>query len=198
MPAYNTDIEREISAAELKAMLDAEKEPKYKAIFYLLGATGARPGELLGLRNRDVAVGDPGKVVTLTLYTEKLHKKNTGQGYAGACRRLQLARPMLPSERLEELIRYMNGRRPFGEDALIFPFSLSALEHRITRVSLSALPHAAGFKGYTPYHFRHSLFSKMASEGASIGQIAQLKGGGLDNVLPYLKKVPTNIKPLEL
>jgi len=165
MPRYSWKIDDLIFEEDAREIYNRATRDKEAVLISLLWITGARPAELAELK-REKVYYDSGKL-SLTIATKKL-----GEGGAFKIRERTLAfdRPggLNTNIYIETIIKYCVALPP---EALLIPYTTRWMENTVTKLSKAAIG-----KTLSPYHFRHSCLTWMATNGATVADLMQFKG----------------------
>jgi integrase len=147
---------RFLSDGERERLLDAcKKTPDLYAIVLLALSTGARRGEILGLRWRDVDL----KRAVIVLHDTKNRDRRV----------LPLTGPAL------ELMQERSHVRQLVSDRVFPNHVRTESEYNIRRCWAEALT-VAGIKDFRFHDLRHSAASYLAMSGATLAEIAEILG----------------------
>jgi integrase len=175
VPAYKADHTTTIPASEVNDYALALEKPRDKALLAALYLTGARPIELTKAKTGHLASHPdaPNEWFTFTLATAKL-----GQGQRFKLRERTLELP----KNAPLAIHLLTYAQSIPSGANLFPISTSRIRQIIAKATQ---------KKRCPYSFRHSRFTKLARQGASIDEIMYWKGAArVDSVSAYLASKP--------
>src|SRR3990172_7085148 len=150
-----------LTADEIQKIVDAGPDPKYDALFLLMGTTGARIGEILSLVQEDVR-GTPAFVIfrntkngsdRMVPISEKLYK---------------MLKAISPSEHYIKTYQDSNPRLP----------SVFGMKNgQWVNVELKRRAKAVGItKRVFCHQFRHSYITTMREQGVEIADIATIVG----------------------
>ncbi len=165
--------ERWLSADELAAF-EACCPPEWWSLFAALFYTGARLGEILGLRGADVLLS-AGRLC--------IHEGDRRVKTRQAVRDLPIPRP------LEEALGSHFTRLAAGPDTLVFP---GAFQHySAVRRIWDATCEAAGIQGATPHDARHTFAVHAAQAGVPIVRLQKLLGHATATMtMRYMQHAP--------
>ena len=165
--------ERWLSADELAAFetcCPPEWWPLFAALFY----TGARLGEILGLRGADVLLS-AGRLC--------IHEGERRVKTRQAVRDLPIPRP------LEEALGAHFAQFPAGPDALVFPGVFQ--QYSAVRRTWDATCQAAAIQGATPHDARHTYAVHAAQAGVPIVRLQKLLGHATATMtMRYMQHAP--------
>lgn len=188
MPRYNSDISVLLYEEEVSAMFARARSPKEAYLVSILWTTGARPSEILELK-KDSFYFDR-STLRITLTTKKL----------GDSKEFMIRERTLEFERLEnieanpyieQIVNFVNAA---PNDGFILPYTTRWCEKVINRLGMEALN-----KMISPYHFRHSVLSHLASKGFGVTELKEFKGAkSIQSVEPYLHAKPFVIRAKHL
>jgi integrase len=170
-PSEDNARTRFLSKDELQRLLAACRESKspdlYLAVLLAI-TTGARQGELLGLRWRDMDL-DRG-LLHLRVDNETTTK--------GGVRSLPIAAQLLPlfKDRLAELALDTSKEEARIPSSLVFPGRVSANTPIYLRRSFENALKRAGIEDFRWHDLRHSAASFFAANGASLLEIGAVLG----------------------
>lgn len=152
---FLSDAERK---ALLKACEQATETPELRVLVLLAITTGARRGELAGLRWREVDF--PRRVLTLQ------ETKN------GEIRAVPLVGPAL------DALREWGKVRPLNADALVFPGRTDKTANKPLNFEFAwqTAVKRAGLKDFHFHDLRHTAASYLAMSGAGLREIADILG----------------------
>ncbi|MBN2887209.1 MAG: site-specific integrase [Chromatiaceae bacterium] len=160
---------RFLSQDELRRLLAACREsesPDLHLAVMLSVTTGARRGELLGLRWRDV---DLARDVLLL----RVDHETTTKGGVRAVRIATQVKPLLE----ERLAEHRRGKvADITGAALVFPSRVSTRQPVDLRTPFRTALRRAGIEGFRWHDLRHSAASFMAAQGASLVEIGAVLG----------------------
>jgi integrase len=142
-----------------------------RAVIAALYLTGARPGEIIQMKVRDIR--QESVSVFVTLQTEKL---GVAKGFLIDKRILEIP---VSAPYMEDLLKWhvllLEREKP---EQLLFPMG----DENIRRIVL-----LASLNKFFPYNFRHSRLTKLALQGATISELMYWKGAkDPSSVAPYL------------
>lgn len=145
-------------AALLHACDEATDTPELKVIVLLAITTGARRGEIIGLRWRDVDMARK----SITLHDTK----------NGETRAVPLVGVAL------DAIREWGKVRPLAADALVFPGRSAKTKNKplIFETQWQTALKRAGIEGFRFHDLRHTAASYLAMNGAGLREIADILG----------------------
>jgi site-specific recombinase XerD len=179
MPKYAWDIKNLLFEEDVKAMFD--KGDTYERLLVsILWTTAPRTSEAIELVRENVTYNI--NTVSITLKTLKLGKS---KAFAIDHRTLTFKRPGMADSNmyLESIINQVRTLPPEGR---LLPFTRRWADLVTNRLGMKAIG-----RPIAPYHFRHSVLSHMAREGASIDQLKHFKGAkDIDSIVMYLHARP--------
>ena len=168
---------KNLTAADVRAVLNAMPE-RWQAFFFLLAQTGVRIGELLGLRWRNVHLGDDPYIYI----TEQVTRGRRKQTLETAASRGKV--PLSPG-----MASWLAEVRPEDQDAPVFPsrtgtaLNYSNVYHRVLRPALieAGVARQTGtdakgrptysLDGRASHHFRHAAGSLLHAEGRTVAHV---------------------------
>jgi integrase len=180
MPKYGWKIENLLFEEDVRAMYNLAAREKEAVLISLLWITGARPSELAEVKKENVQYGD-GKV-NITLATKKLGE---GGDFKIRNRTLSFVRAagLDTNIYLETIVKYVIALPP---ESLLLPHTTRWQENTINRLGQKAIGQKV-----SPYHFRHSCLTWMASNGATIDELMSFKGAlSVLSISMYMKAKP--------
>jgi site-specific recombinase XerD len=185
MPKYNTPIDYTIYEKEVSALYNAGTTLQQRLLVSLCWITGARTSELIDIKKEDILFNDD--FVIITIRTLKLGDRETGK-FKIRQRGLRFTRPKNPKNiYLETIIKF--SERLEERDTLL------KYKQRWCIKTLHKLGQKAIGKDISVYHFRHSICTQLAMNGASIPEIMYFKGAiSLNGVTPYIHAKPMIFK----
>ncbi|ADC61837.1 tyrosine-type recombinase/integrase [Allochromatium vinosum] len=168
-PSVANGRTRFLSQDELSRLLEAcrasESPDLYLAVVLAI-TTGARRGELLGLRWRDV------DLVKDVLYL-RVDNETTTKGGVRAVRIASQVKPILEARQAG----YRRGKvADITGAALVFPSRVSTRQPVDLRTPFRTALRRAGIEGFRWHDLRHSAASFMAAHGASLVEIGAVLG----------------------
>jgi integrase len=168
-PSVANGRTRFLSQDELRRLLEAcraSESPDLHLAVLLAVTTGARQGELLGLRWRDVDL-------TKDVLYLRVDNETTTKGGVRAVRVASQVKPILEA-------RLADHRRGKVADitgtALVFPSRVSTRQPVDLRTPFKTALRRAGIEGFRWHDLRHSAASFMAAHGASLVEIGAVLG----------------------
>lgn len=183
MPRYNWNVNDTLFEEDVRKMYDKAARPETKALISILWLTGARPEELIRLKKENFVIGS--EKVDITIKTMKLGKETEGD-FKVRERILTFKRTLGFDTNiyLETLLNYVMAiQQPDGR---LFDYSTRWVLLQITNISKEVLG-----KQVTPYHFRHSVMTWLAKNGAMPAELMHFKGAAsLNSVTPYITAIP--------
>jgi integrase len=180
MPRYSWKIEEILFEEDVRAIYDLADGPEVRALISLLWLTGARPQEILNLKPENFFISND--QLAITLETLKLGQ---GKEFKVRERTLKFSRPTGLSVNiyLETIISFLE-KIPIGSRVLDY-------SERWAEIKINKLGEKAINKKICPYHFRHSVFSWMIKNGATVSDVMYFKGArSVASVSPYLHALP--------
>lgn len=179
MPKYSWRINDLIYSEDALLMFKAAGSIYERALIAVLWITGARTEEALALTTDSITY-DSFKV-EVRLNTLKL-----GAGkFAVQERTLSFKRPSGLDQNLylETLLTHL---QTLPKEAKLFPYTSRWAEKVINRLGEKAIG-----KRLAPYHFRHSVLSHLAADGANVPELMHFKGAkDAKSVSTYLHARP--------
>jgi len=175
MPRYNFDIKHLLFEDDVKKMWKKAHKHREKLAIALLWTTGARPSELLALQNNNILVQDD--KLTIIIKTLKLGNKD----FKARDRPLEFKRGSYQNSNiyLEYIVKSLNN---LGPEQILLPYSSRWLSKTINRIGKEAIN-----KEICPYHFRHSVMTWLARNGATLDQLKHFKGAAdYKSIWPYV------------
>lgn len=186
MPKYTTPIDYTIYEKEVSAMYNSATSIEERVLISLCWITGARTSEILKITQEDVVYND--EYVNITIRTLKLGDRETGR-FKLRYRHLKFTRPTAPRNIYLETIIKWSEKLTKPEARLV------KRERRWVTRRLNVIGERVLNKPVTPYHFRHSVCTQLAMNGASIPEIMYFKGAiSLNGVTPYIHAKPMMFK----
>ncbi|WP_322629585.1 site-specific integrase [Halothiobacillus sp.] len=151
-------LSNEERAALLQACNEATDTPELKVIVLLAITTGARRGEIIGLRWRDV---------DMTRKSITLHDTKNGE-----TRAVPLVGVAL------DAMREWGKVRPLAADTLVFPGRSARTKDKplIFETQWQSALKRAGIEGFRFHDLRHTAASYLAMNGAGLREIADILG----------------------
>lgn len=185
MPKYKTPIDYCIYENEVSKVYNAGTSLQQRLLVSLCWITGARTSELLDIKKEDVAYND--KLVAINIRTLKLGNDSKGK-FKIRQRTLKFTRPQNPKNiYLETIIKFTER---LGEGQRLIKYKNSWCKTTLNKLSKYAIG-----KPISVYHFRHSICTQLAMNGASIPEIMYFKGAtSLNGVTPYIHAKPMMFK----
>jgi site-specific recombinase XerD len=189
MPVYIESITQIIFEDDVRKMWANAKYEYERLLLSLMWITGARPAELLELKKHNIfwGIGDDGlDFLEIRLVTKKL---GTVTGFVVKERTLRTSRPlgMKSNIYVEKIIQWCLKLQP---DDFV-------LKHR-SRMSLNRIMHklsATVGHCFSVYHFRHSVFTHMAANGATLSTLMYWKGAAdIGSVSAYIHATPVYLQ----
>ncbi|MDD3906553.1 MAG: site-specific integrase [Candidatus Omnitrophica bacterium] len=180
MPKYGWKIENLLFEEDVRAMYNLAAREKEAVLIALLWITGARPAELAELKKENVQYDS--SRVNITLATKKLGE---GGDFKIRNRTLSFVRPtgLDTNIYIETVVKYVAALPP---EALLLPHTTRWQENTINRIGQKGIGQKV-----SPYHFRHSCLTWMASNGATIDELMQFKGAlSVLSISMYMKAKP--------
>ena len=185
MPKYKTPIDYCIYENEVSKVYNAGTSLQQRLLVSLCWITGARTSELLDIKKEDVAYND--KLVAITIRTLKLGDNTKGK-FKVRQRTLKFTRPLNPRNVYLETIIKFTERLPDNKPLIKY-------KNRWCEKTLNKLGRIAVGKPISVYHFRHSICTQLAMNGASIPEIMYFKGAvSLNGVQAYIHAKPMMFK----
>lgn len=186
MPRYSWDIKELIFEEDARKMYDIADTEVKRVLISLLWIAGPRTHEITMLQKKDITIDHEEEKLNIRIKTLKLKKKADFQiDY----RTLSFNRPLGTEANiyLETIIRYVAKLDP---DSKIISYTDRWIEQQINKIADKALN-----KRLCPYHFRHSVLTWLAFNGASVPELMHFKGArSLRGVTPYIHAKPMVIK----
>lgn len=189
MPRYTEDPSKIIYEEDVRKMWASAQYEHERVLLSLLWFTGARPSEILELKRKDInwGIGDDGQdFFEIKLITKKLGK---AKGFVVTERILRSSRPIGTKANLyiETIIKWC--RRLLPEDYVIPHRSRMALNKIMHKLSKN-VGHV-----WSVYHFRHSVFTHLARNHASLSTLMYWKGAtNMMSVKNYIQATPVVIQ----
>jgi integrase len=172
MPQAEPDREpRVLTDAEVDALANAVP-PRYRALVYMLAETGARPGEVLALRMRNL---------NGTVRIAEAMAEVRGHKITGTPKTKGSARTVPISPRLREALRdHMDAgyANRFDRDSYVFTTTTgkqvgqSNLRQRILQPAAESI----GLEGFVPYDLRHTAISLWLTRGLTPWEVSKMVG----------------------
>lgn len=185
MPKYNTPIDYTIYEKEVAKMYNASNTLQGRVLISLCWITGARTSELVELKKEDILYNDD--FVVISIKTLKLGDRDKGR-FKLRHRNLRFTRPTNPRNiYLETIVKWAN---MLEDGQTLIKYKQRWCIKKLHKIGQKALD-----KDISVYHFRHSLCTQLAMNGASIPEIMYFKGAiSLNGVTPYIHAKPTIFK----
>jgi len=183
MPEYSkSNINIEITRDRLLNMTGATTRKKEQFLACVLWMTGARPSELIELKNEDVKINE-----TKLVFKVVTKKKRKGRWHL-EYRELEFARPLPPkTDRIIEFVVNYISRCPEGK---MFLMTVRTMEYIIERLGSKGL-----HKFVCPYNFRHTRMTMLSRQGGTIDELLHFKGSSdIRSVTPYLHAKPFKVE----
>jgi integrase len=189
MPIYTESIRKIIYVEDVDKMWQSAKYESERVVLSILWISGARPAEVLNLKRKNVnwGIDENGRdFFEIKLETKKLAK---AVGFVVDERILTTSRPLGNDANIyvETLIRWCMKLDP--EDYVMVNrsrMSLNRLMHRLSK----CIGHV-----WSAYHFRHSVFTHMARNHASLSDLMHWKGAAHpSSVMRYIQATPAYIQ----
>ncbi len=178
MPRYKKDINFIIPSTLIEEMLKFAKRPRDRFLFSILYLTGARPSEIRLLTKDDIKIGEV--FLNINLRTLKLKKKR----FHPLQRNLEFKIKDTPF--IEEIISWHKECQTHR----LMPITLRRVEQLVEEASGGVL---------CPYNMRHTRFTKLSLEGASMTELMYFKGSETtDSVENYIKAKPVKIHKFKI
>ena len=165
MPVYKTEPSVLLYEEDVRKMFDLANDQEALAIA-LLWQTGARPGELQLLKKENFFITED--KLEITIKTLKLRKSVTKYQISERTLRFDRPKGLKSDVYIETITNYVKNLYP---EAKVMMFGKRWLEYKIAKLSQKALD-----KPLSPYHFRHSVMSWLAKNGATAVEIKDFKG----------------------
>jgi integrase len=179
VPKYSWKINDLVYEEDTLLMFKAAGSIYERCLIAVLWITGARTEEVLALTTESI-IYDSFKV-DIRLNTLKL-----GVGkFAVQDRTISISRPSGLEQNLylETILTHI---RTLPKEARLFPYTSRWAEKVINRLGERAIG-----KRLAPYHFRHSVLSHMAAQGANVPELMHFKGAkDAKSVSTYLHARP--------
>lgn len=173
MGKYKKDISHVVSQEEAAEMVKRAKSPRDKFLIAILYLTGARPSEVLELKQEDVDIQESQLVIRLV--TKKLGK---AKGFTIRERHLEIQKSSPFVEHIIAWAGQKQGKLLEINDSRVRQITYELSENR-----------------FCPYHFRHSRLTKLSRSGASMDELMFWKGSKDEkSVVEYLKAKPIGRK----
>jgi integrase len=189
MPIYTEDIKQILYEDDVRKMWKLCKNATERLLVSLFWFTGARPAELLLLKRSDVAWGvdELGRdFFAIKLRTKKL---NNAGGFVVNERVLVSSRPLGTQANIyiETIINWCKYLEP---DDFVVPTRSRAYLWKLMRKITNRIGHS-----WSPYHFRHSVLTHLAANGASLTTLMYWKGAAnVKSVSHYVHAKPVFIR----
>ena len=184
MPKYSWDIKDILFEEDVKAIYNLAKSQEQRVFVSELWITAGRPEEILKLKPEDFVISPD--ELHITLKTLKLRK---GGAFDTDTRTLKFNRPRGENLNIyiETIIDWVLKAKPQAD---IIPYTSRWGELLINRLGEQTIG-----KKICPYHFRHSVLSWLAKNGASVSELMHFKGArSIQSVQCYLHAVPYLVK----
>lgn len=190
MPVYTETVKQLLYEDDIRKMWQNTPYESDRVILSVLWFTGARPSEVINLKRKNVLWGidENGQdFFQMKLETKKLAK---AVGYVVTTRVLTSSRPLGAKANvyIETIIRWC--MKLELEDFLF-------VGGRTTRWLNKVMHRLSGTIGHTwsVYHFRHSVFTHMARNRASLSALMDWKGAAHpSSVMRYIHAAPAYIR----
>lgn len=195
MPVYTETIKQIIYEGDVRRMWSTAKYEYERVLLSVLWFSGARPAEILELRRRDVnwGIGDDGSdFFEIKIKTKKLSR---AIGFVVTERILRSSRPLGQNANIyiETIIRWCMKQAP---DDWLIPYrsrmSINRIMHRLSEkvFDMDGKPHV-----WSAYHFRHSVYTHLARNGANASTLMYWKGASdMGSVSRYIQATPVYIQ----
>lgn len=186
MPRYSWDINELIFEEDARKMYDCADSEIKRVLISLMWVTGARTHELTILQKKDIQVDHEKEKLNIRIKTLKLKKKTNFQIDH---RTLSFDRKLGTEANiyLETIIRYIAKLDP---DSKLISYTDRWVEQQANKIGEKALN-----KKLCPYHFRHSVLTWLAYNGAQLPELMHFKGArSIRGVLPYIHARPMVVK----
>lgn len=184
MPKYKWNIGDLLYEEDVRKMYELAKNAQERALIAFLWITGARPTEITMLRRNNLIITNEKLEITLaTLKRGKSEKFDTRE------RTLTFDRHKegTPNIYIETIIGYVQG---IPGDERVMPYTSRWTEKTTARLGTEAIK-----KPICPYHFRHSVLTLMARNGATPDMLKHFKGAkSLSSVNAYMDSIPFVVK----
>lgn len=168
-PSMGAARTRFLSENELHCLLDAcraSRSPDLHLAVLLAITTGARAGEILGCRWRDLDL-DAGQLRV------RVDNETTTKGGVRILPLVPQVLPLLHARREQQRAGRVIALR---DDALVFPSRVSAAQPVDLRQPFKTALQRAGIEGFRWHDLRHSCASFLAERGASLLEIGAVLG----------------------
>lgn len=170
MPKYRVDINRLVEKEEVALMVSYTKKRRDRFVIAMLYITGARPTEILKMK--EGAIIEKDDKIRITLPTLKLNKL-----------RFVIQERTLEFDRDTPFINYV---MDYKDRLPMKTISLRRIEQIVEKLSDGM---------FCPYNFRHSRFTKLARQGMTVDELMYWKGSQTtDSVSDYLRAKPIERK----
>jgi site-specific recombinase XerD len=194
-PVYTETIKQIIWEGDVRKMWASAKYEYERTLLSVLWFSGGRPSEILELRRRDVNWGiadDSSDFFEMKLKTKKLER---AVGFVVNERILRSSRPMGTHANIyiESIVKACRSLKP--DDWVITyrsRMSINRIMHRLSAVvkDSNGHPHV-----WSAYHFRHSVFTHLARNGANLSTLKYWKGASdIGSVQRYIQATPVYIQ----
>lgn len=183
MPRYkNANINYIVKRNDVIKLVKASGRIRNQALVVILWMTGARPGEIVELKRSDVSISDT--KIRMDIVTKKKRKNK----WHLEKRPLIYKRPYPRDGLIELVVKYIS---TVPEEARVFKIST-----RMVEIVIEGLGQKTGLS-ICPYNFRHSRFTTMSQQGATIDELMHMKGTtDIKSISPYLHAKPFKVKKL--
>lgn len=186
MPRYSWDIKELIFEEDASKMYDAADSEVKRVLISILWIAGPRTHELTMLQKKDITVDHEKEKLNIRFKTLKLKKKKT---FGIEYRTLSFDRKLGTEANiyLETIIRYVAKLDP---DSRVISYTDRWVEQQVNKIGEKALG-----KKLCPYHFRHSVLTWLAYNGAGLPELMGFKGAAsIRGVLSYIHARPMVVK----
>jgi len=186
MPIYSSDIKEILYEEDVSRIYNCATKSMERVLVSLLWITGARTTEIIMLQAKAFDISDHS--LSIVIPTLKRGKKEGGD-FDVRERTLNFKRPKALDMNIyiETIIEYVK-MIPMPEQR-IFKYKSRWAEKTINKLGMDAIQ-----KKICPYHFRHSVLSWLAKNGATVSELMFFKGAkNISSVSPYLAAVPFEV-----
>lgn len=190
MPKYTETVKQLLYEDDIRKMWQNTPYESDRVILSVLWFTGARPSEVINLKRKNVnwGIDEHGQdFFQMKLETKKLGKVD---GFVVTERVLTSSRPlgMKANIYIETIIRWCMKLEP--EDYLLVGGRTTRWLNKVMHRLSKTIGHV-----WSVYHFRHSVFSHMARNRASLSDIMDWKGAAHpSSVMRYIHAAPAYIQ----